>query len=83
MILISYTKNKKLNYMKNNTLKFRKLSKAGKCPICKKLSTKQSNPFCSTHCANVDLSHWFHGKYSAPSFEDPDGSEIIRLSDEE
>ena len=54
-----------------------------KCPICNKESSRSSSPFCSTRCANIDLGKWFNGSYSILSNEDPDGSEIISLNDDE
>ena len=44
--------------------------------MCKKTASKQSHPFCSTHCANVDLGKWFNGQYSIPSFEENSEDEI-------
>ncbi len=51
------------------------------CPICKKTSTQKYHPFCTSHCANVDLGRWFNGKYTVPSqreenfgVEEPDDS---------
>lgn len=36
-----------------------------KCPICKaELETPEYKPFCSKHCADVDLGNWFSGKYA-------------------
>jgi len=45
-----------------------------KCPICKKESEEKYRPFCSKHCANVDLGRWFNGSYTVPadSSEDMD-----------
>ena len=33
------------------------------CPICKKLSIPEYQPFCSKRCADVDLGNWLDGKY--------------------
>lgn len=33
------------------------------CPICKKLSTPEYQPFCSKRCADIDLGNWLDGKY--------------------
>jgi len=38
-----------------------------KCPICKKESDAKYRPFCSKHCADVDLGRWFNGTYAAPA----------------
>ena len=46
-----------------------------KCPICRKETEHKYRPFCSKHCADVDLGRWFGGQYrieteEAPNFED-------------
>lgn len=42
-----------------------------KCPICKRNETvAQYKPFCSRHCADVDLSRWFNGSYAIPGPEE-------------
>ena len=33
------------------------------CPICKKLSILEYQPFCSKRCADIDLGNWLDGKY--------------------
>ncbi|HHI69837.1 MAG TPA: DNA gyrase inhibitor YacG [Rhodobacteraceae bacterium] len=38
-----------------------------KCPICKKESSVKFRPFCSKHCADVDLGRWFNGTYAIPA----------------
>ncbi len=44
------------------------------CPICKKETAQKYRPFCSKHCADVDLGRWFNGAYAVPadSAEDMD-----------
>jgi endogenous inhibitor of DNA gyrase (YacG/DUF329 family) len=37
-----------------------------KCPICKKDTVPQWRPFCSKHCADVDLGNWLKGNYALP-----------------
>lgn len=38
------------------------------CPICKTLTDNEKyRPFCSKHCADVDLGRWFNGTYSFPA----------------
>ena len=54
-----------------------------KCPTCGSFSVKSSYPFCSQRCASVDLGKWFDGKYSIPSTEDPDGLDIINLTEKD
>ena len=67
----------------DNTINLLNRKKTIKCPTCGKEAKNNSLPFCSPHCSHVDLCKWFNGTYSVPTFEDPDGSEIIRLNDEE
>ena len=58
-------------------------NKKTKCPTCKGIPTKSFYPFCSQHCASVDLGKWFDGKYSIPSIEDPDGLDIVNLTEKD
>ncbi len=37
-----------------------------KCPICGNVSTRESYPFCSRRCADVDLNRWLSGSYAIP-----------------
>ena len=37
------------------------------CPVCKKLSDPAYRPFCSRHCADVDLARWLGGRYAIPA----------------
>ncbi|QPH53295.1 DNA gyrase inhibitor YacG [Pontivivens ytuae] len=48
------------------------------CPICGKTTERKYRPFCSKHCADVDLSRWFSGAYAVPAEEEdtPDEVEI-------
>ncbi len=34
------------------------------CPVCGKLGDRKYRPFCSKHCADVDLARWLGGRYS-------------------
>ena len=70
-----------MNAMKKN-LKLIKNNKT-KCPTCGSFSVKSSYPFCSQRCSSIDLGKWFDGKYSIPSAEDPDGLEIVKLSEKD
>ena len=47
------------------------------CPICGKPSARDTYPFCSTRCADIDLNRWLSGAYAIPARdgEDEDGSE--------
>ncbi|MDE1932449.1 DNA gyrase inhibitor YacG [Bradyrhizobium sp.] len=47
-------------------------TKAKPCPICGKPSTKESRPFCSTRCRDVDLNRWLSGSYVIPTRPDED-----------
>ncbi|MDQ7071910.1 MAG: DNA gyrase inhibitor YacG [Rhodobacterales bacterium] len=49
------------------------------CPICEKDSHAKYRPFCSKHCADVDLGKWLNGSYSFVS-HDPDDLDIDEAS---
>lgn len=49
---------------------------AGRCPLCGKRARKETRPFCSRHCANIDLGHWLDGHYRIPTNESPESSEL-------
>ena len=36
-------------------------------------------PFCSSRCADVDLGHWFQGKYAIPAVDAADDTIIDAL----
>ncbi|MAM95721.1 DNA gyrase inhibitor YacG [Parvibaculum sp.] len=42
------------------------------CPICGARSASGFHPFCSRHCADVDLNRWLKGTYAIPAVEPPD-----------
>lgn len=44
------------------------------CPICRKPAVDAFKPFCSKHCADVDLNRWLSGVYAVPA-EDTDDEE--------
>ena len=46
------------------------LRKARPCPECGRPSTRESYPFCSERCRNVDLSRWLSGSYAIPVVSD-------------
>ncbi len=46
----------------------------GKCPICSLKIVREHAPFCSQHCADVDLGRWLGGRYRIPT-EDAPGSD--------
>lgn len=35
-----------------------------KCPICRKPVSADYRPFCSKHCADIDLGRWLEGRYA-------------------
>ena len=41
-------------------------AKRPKCPICGKFQSPDYRPFCSKHCADIDLSRWLQGRYAVP-----------------
>jgi len=43
-----------------------------RCSICGKPSLQRFHPFCSTRCADIDLSRWLGGRYAIPAQEEPD-----------
>ena len=38
-----------------------------KCPICGKPTTRETYPFCSRRCADIDLNRWLSGAYVIPA----------------
>ncbi len=40
------------------------------CPECGKPSTRESYPFCSPRCKDIDLNRWLKGAYAIPVRED-------------
>ena len=40
------------------------------CPICGKSENYNFIPFCSKHCADLDLSKWLKGDYKIPINEE-------------
>ncbi|WP_316859094.1 DNA gyrase inhibitor YacG [uncultured Cohaesibacter sp.] len=51
------------------------LRRSRSCPICGKASSKESYPFCSERCKQVDLSRWLSGSYAIPASEEDDPDE--------
>lgn len=49
------------------------------CPICDKESTPDYRPFCSRRCADLDLGNWFTGRYSVPSDDLADTSDVMQV----
>ena len=51
---------------------------AGACPTCGKKRSEEFRPFCSKHCADIDLGRWLEGRYAvpgAPAANDESGPE--------
>ena len=40
------------------------------CPVCGKTKNSNLTPFCSKHCADLDLGNWLNGDYRIPIIED-------------
>ncbi len=40
-----------------------------RCPVCGRVAIARFAPFCSPHCADVDLVRWFDGGYAIPGRE--------------
>ena len=47
----------------------RRKSTAARCPICGRAREEKFKPFCSRHCADVDLARWLDGRYVIPAQE--------------
>ena len=57
-----------------------------KCPTCGEPAAapapaggKSPRPFCSSRCAEVDLGHWFQGKYAVAAVDAADDTIIDAL----
>jgi len=53
--------------------------KRPKCPTCGAPADPKARPFCSTRCAEIDLGHWFQGKYAIPAVDAADDTIIEAL----
>jgi len=51
------------------------LRKSRPCPECRRASTRESYPFCSERCRNLDLSRWLNGSYAIPVADDESSTE--------
>lgn len=45
------------------------LRRPRKCPICGKDAARETYPFCSKRCADIDLNRWLTDGYSIPAVE--------------
>src|ERR1017187_2242315 len=43
-----------------------------RCTLCGKATEPAFKPFCSKHCADIDLNRWLSGVYAVPVKEDKD-----------
>ena len=50
-----------------------------KCPTCGATADAKARPFCSSHCADIDLGNWFQGKYAIPAVDAADDTIIEAL----
>ncbi|RWN62947.1 DNA gyrase inhibitor YacG [Mesorhizobium sp.] len=42
------------------------------CPECGKPSARETYPFCSVRCKDIDLNRWLKGAYVIPGRDDED-----------
>ena len=54
-----------------------------KCPICGAPVDSKYHPFCSKHCADVDLGRWLKGVYVMHTNETPDDEEVFPEKEDE
>ncbi len=40
---------------------------SSKCALCDKPVVEKYSPFCSKHCADIDLGRWLKGQYAIPA----------------
>ena len=52
------------------------MSNVTKCPICGAPVDPKYAPFCSKHCADVDLGRWLKGVYVVHTNETPENEKI-------
>jgi endogenous inhibitor of DNA gyrase (YacG/DUF329 family) len=45
-----------------------------RCPMCRKPADPAFRPFCSKHCADLDLSRWLKGAYVIEGVESAEDS---------
>ena len=57
-------------------------SKVGTCPVCRRASDPVLRPFCSKHCADVDLHRWLSGSYRIPAEDEPEDLDETGLASE-
>lgn len=52
------------------------------CPMCGKPVLKDTRPFCSKRCADLDLAKWFNGGYAVASNDPDDFDDLEQALDE-
>ncbi|MFI4986453.1 MAG: DNA gyrase inhibitor YacG [Alphaproteobacteria bacterium] len=50
--------------------------KGAKCPVCGKPSAQHYRPFCSKHCADIDLGRWLDGAYRIATDDPPEDASL-------
>ena len=68
---------KELKLVSNSQRRLSDLQTAGR---------KAAQPFCSRHCAHIDLGHWINESYSIPAHEAMDDTDIdamLKQADED
>lgn len=45
------------------------------CPECGRPASRETYPFCSTRCKEIDLNRWLSGNYVIPARDDEDDKE--------
>ena len=53
-------------HMPDHGSRAKRPAKRLKCPICGKPRSEEYRPFCSKHCADIDLGRWLDGRYVVP-----------------
>ena len=54
-----------------------------RCPICRKPVVREHRPFCSKHCAEIDLGRWLNGSYAVPGAPaDEEGEALPQIPDD-
>ncbi|WP_209424846.1 DNA gyrase inhibitor YacG [Pararhodobacter sp. SW119] len=53
------------------------MSRAAKCPVCRKPTAAAYRPFCSRRCADVDLARWFREDYVIPGRNGEAASDLV------
>lgn len=53
------------------------------CPECGRPAARETYPFCSTRCKDIDLNRWLKGAYVIPGRDDEDDARDAPPSDAE